>query len=70
MLKRSLNPRHIRDYALAVPYLLMGMKSDPLAGKWSCWENIREEDLLDINLPDPDDLTLSYAIRTDGIRAK
>jgi len=70
MLKRSLNPRHLRDYALAVPYLLMGMKADPLAGKWECWENINEDELLDLSLPDSDDLTLSYAVRTDGISAK
>jgi len=70
MLKRSINPRHLRDYALAVPYLLMGMKSDPLAGKWECWENILEEDHLDLTMDDADGLTLSYAIRTDGISAK
>lgn len=70
MLKRSLNPRHLRDYALAVPYLLMGMKSDPLAGKWACWENIKEDDHLDLQMQDTDGLSLSYAIRTEGIHAK
>jgi anaerobic magnesium-protoporphyrin IX monomethyl ester cyclase len=70
MLKRSLNPRHLRDYAIAVPYLLMGMKSDPLAGKWACWNDINEEDFLDIQLSADRALYLSHAIRTEGITAK
>ena len=70
MLKRSLNPRHLRDYALAVPYLLVGTNADPLAGKWDCWENIQEEHHLDLRLPEPDIGDLSYVIRTRGIPAK
>ena len=70
MLKRSLNPRHLRDYALAVPYLLVGTNADPLAGKWDCWENINEEDHLDLNLPEPKVGVLSYEIRTQGVVAQ
>jgi anaerobic magnesium-protoporphyrin IX monomethyl ester cyclase len=65
MFKRSLNPRHLRDYALAVPYLLMGMKGDPMAGKWACWANIQEADHLDLDLTEPNELTLTYTVRTD-----
>ncbi len=70
MLKRSLNPRHLRDYALAVPYLLVGTNADPLAGKWDCWENIEEDDHLDLHHKEPDVGDLSYVIRTQGIPAK
>ena len=69
MLKRSLNPRHLRDYALAVPYLLLGVKSDPLAGKWDCWEGLNEEDFLDVPLEGADTLHLSHSIRTKGVIA-
>jgi len=69
MLKRSLNPRHLRDYALAVPYLLLGVKSDPLAGKWDCWEGLNEDDFLDVSLEGADTLHLSHTIRTKGIIA-
>lgn len=67
MLKRSLNPRHLRDYALAVPYLLLGVRSDPLAGKWDCWEGLRERDFLDLQLVGADTLHLSYDVRTKGV---
>ena len=69
MLKRSLNPRHLRDYALAVPYLLLGVRSDPLAGKWDCWEGLREADFLDLRLDGSDTLHLSYDVRTKGVAA-
>ncbi len=69
MLKRSLNPRHLRDYALAVPYLLLGVRSDPLAGKWDCWEGLNENDFLDVPLEGADTLHLSHTVRTKGVIA-
>jgi len=69
MLKRSLNPRHLRDYALAVPYLLVGTNADPLAGKWDCWENIDEEEHLDLFLPESGAGVLSHEIRKQGFMA-
>jgi len=69
MLKRSVNPRHLRDYALAVPYLLLGVQSDPLAGKWDCWEGLHESDFLDLRLDGADTLHLSYDVRTKGVAA-
>lgn len=69
MIKRSLNPRHLRDYALAVPYLLLGVQADPLAGKWDCWEGLNESDFLDVPLNGSDTLHLSHRIRTKGIIA-
>ena len=70
MLRRSLNPRHLRDYALAVPYLLVGTNADPLAGKWDCWENIHEEDHLDLDLPEASAGVLSHEIRKQGFFAQ
>jgi hypothetical protein len=69
MLKRSMNPRHLRDYALAVPYLLLGVQSDPLAGKWDCWEGLNEPDFLDVSFSGAEELHLSHAIRTRGVIA-
>ncbi len=67
MLKRSTNPRQFRDYALAVPYLLMGMRSDPTGSKWDCWEGLNEDDFLDVALAEPTIDTLTHTIRDTGL---
>ena len=48
----------------------MGMKSDPLAGKWACWDDIDENEFLDIELSADRALYLSHTVRTEGITAK
>ena len=50
LLKRIFHWQHLRDYFLAVAFVLLGMRKDRHAGKWDCWRNLREEDFLDLDL--------------------
>ena len=45
------------------------MRSDPLAGKWDCWEGLRESEFLDLSLEGAETLHLSHDVRTKGVAA-
>ncbi len=67
MLGRVLNGRHLRDYALAVPYVLMGLNDDQSRGHWSCWRDLKEEDFFDISIEQPNDMRLTWEVRQEGV---
>jgi len=67
MLGRVVNPRHLRDYALAVPYVLLGLNDDQSGGRWACWRDLAEPDFFDLELSEPDAMRLTWEVRQRGV---
>ena len=67
MLGRVVNPRHLRDYALAVPYVLLGLTDDQSGGRWACWRDLAEPDFFDLELSEPDAMRLTWEVRQRGV---
>ena len=64
MIKRVATLRHIRDYVIAAIILLLGKhKKKQSRNSWDCWQDLEEEDYLDLKLKSPEKLRLTYQLR-------
>ena len=68
LLKRIFHWQHLRDYFLAVAFVILGMRKDRHAGKWDCWRDLKEEDFLDLALDEPGTPRISSRVRQEGIQ--
>lgn len=66
MIKRISSLRHLLDYYRAATHLLIGKKKK-LSGDWTCWQNLKEEDFLDIAFDEPATPRLTFELRQEKI---
>lgn len=67
MLKRITRFRHIRDYILTALILIFRQHKTTDDRDWSCWKGLKEEDYLDLDLPEPTNLRLTFELRQEKI---
>ena len=67
MLRRITTLRHVRDLVLASVILLLGKHRKKGGYNWSCWQNLNEDDFLDLALDDEHPQRLTFQLRQGAV---